>query len=324
MIPAPPPSWWWAPKNLYWWWTKALTTSSALYEGRLFLTHYGTAAALLGHAAFFALLGMILLRRKAFPALWLLPIAWAVVPMIESHNEGILSLLKRRDLSWETLVKPLEGFRFYCFLAQPLALCAGIVLDQGIGWVRRWPGKTARIMSAAIGFLLIGTLGWDLFFGYRLFSRFQNPVVDLDTYRAAVWFREQSAPTDRVVTEYFTAQVFIGVAGGKALEGSMFPLRNVALPHISQGWQVQRDIYAMYTSDDPETVKSLMRRYGCNTIVYSPAVLHHIEHITKGDAVLPDIEGLEKKDFGKTLFDPRQFEEVYRRGEVRLLKIRQG
>jgi len=69
-------------------------------------------------------------------------------------------------------------------------------------------------------------------------------------------------------------------------------------------------------------VKALMRRYGCNYVVWSPKILTHIEHITKGDSVLEDITGLAQRDYSKTLFNPEHFDEVHRQGEVRLFKIK--
>lgn len=314
---------WWAPTNLYWWWTMGLTTSSGLYEGRLFLKHYGVAAGLLGHLALLALLGLIIAKRKRIPALWLLPIAWAVVPMIEAHNEGILNLFGQRALAWHTLIKPLEGFRFYCFLAQPLALCTGLVADWALGHgVRRLGRVICGLAAACALWAATGMLWRDLHHGYGLAGRFKNAGISLQEYEAAVWFRGHSQPTDRIATEYFTAQMFCGVAACKALEGSTFPLRNVTIPYITNGWQVQQDIYALYTSDDPETVTALMRRYGVTHIVLSPKILFHIERITQGDVVLEDIHGLEKKNFSKTLQNPSYFEPIYRNGEVQIFKVK--
>jgi hypothetical protein len=317
-------AWWWLPPNLYWWWTQALTTSSAMFVGLDFLKHFGMVSAVLGHAAFIALVALIIVKRKGFPALWLLPIAWAVLPMIESHNEAILNLFRRRDLSWMTLMKPLEGFRFYCFLAQPLALCVGIVGSAGLGALsRRWqPAAGRRLVVGAASAGLVAVLVWG--FGpqqYGIAGRLRNAGIMMEEYETAVWYRNHSAPGDRVMTEYYTAQMFIGVVGGRALEGSMFSLRNVDIPFINEGWTVQKDIYQMYTTDDPYIVKALMRRYGCTHIVWSPKILTHIEHITKGDSVLDDITDLGKKDFSGTLFNPEHFEEVHRQGEVRLLKL---
>ncbi len=316
-------AWWWLPSNLYWWWTQALTTSSALYEGRAFLKQFGAVAAAVGHLAFLGLVGLVVAKRKGFPALWLLPLAWAFFPMIESHNEGILHLFKRRDLSWWTLVKPLEGFRFYCFLAQPLSLCVGIVAEYvwrhaptGVGRALR---KRALAAAAATGLVVLLVRDFNAT-GYNIGGKLRNAGITLEEYAAALWYRNHSQPSDRLMTEYYTAQMVIGVVGGRTLEGSMFSLRNVAIPYISEGWRVQKDIYEAYTTEDPLVVKALMRRYGCTHIAWSPKILTHIEHITKGDSVLDDIPGLAEKDYSKTLFDPEQFEEVYRQGDVRLLK----
>lgn len=311
---------WWLPNNLYFWWTEAITTSSALFEGKMFLQQYGITSALFGHLALLALFILILRRAKGFPPFYLLPILWALYPMIESHNEGILKLINRSEWVWVNIMKPLEGFRFYCFLAPPLALCMALCFDQFFQskFIKRLKFQKTLLWGAAgaIGLIML----WDMFANYNLFGRFNNPSMQIEEIRAAHWFKANSKPTDRILGEYFTNQMFCGIGGGRALEGSMFPLKKVAIPYITEGWKVQQDIYSVYTTDDPLWIKAVLKRYGCTHVFYSQKAMRHIEYITQGDIVLDDIYGLETKDMTPTLFNPQYFKTIYQDGDIRILK----
>lgn len=313
-------AWWWAPQNLYWWWTQVLTTSSAFFEGMMFLKQYGLASAVVGHLAFATLIIFIVRRHSSFPAFYLVPVFWALFPMAESHNEGLLKLINRSDWTWVNLAKPLEGFRFYVFLAPPLALGAGLIADQ-IQQSRFIAQKRfGKYLSSGVAVLLGLVLLTDMLRGYNLFGRFQNASMQIEEIQAAQWFRRNSQPEERILAEYFTAQMFCGINGGKCLEGSMFPLKNVSIPYITEGWRVQQDIYSVYTTNDPISIGEVLERYHCTHVFLSQKSLRHIEHITKGDIVLDDIEGLEHKDFSATLWNPQYFIPVYYDKDIMILK----
>ncbi len=311
---------WWLPHNLYWWWTQVLTTSSAFWEGLTFLKHYGFLSAILGHLSLIFLLLYILKHNKAFPTFYLIPVLWALFPMIESHNEGILKLINRQDLTWVNIVKPLEGFRFYCFLTQPLAVCFALMIHQLMQSNFFKHLKPKKVTAAAFLIILCSLLLGDMLKNYNLFGRFRNPQMQIEEIKAAWWFRENSKPTDRILTEYFTAQMFGGICGGKSLMGSMFPLKNVKIPYISEGWKVQKDIYSVFTTADPLEIEEILQRYKCTHVFLSKKALRHIELISKGDSVLEDIEGLEDKDFSLTLLNPQYFQSVYEDKDSKILK----
>ncbi|MFQ5815655.1 MAG: hypothetical protein ACE5G7_04065 [Candidatus Hydrothermarchaeaceae archaeon] len=238
---------WWLPRNLYWWWIKALVTSSGLYSVTHQLQDYGILAAILGMLSYaYLLLGG---RRH------LLIILWALLLFIETQNEAILKAFGAIHLSWSTLAKPLEGFRFYPFLAQPLSLAMGVLLSNR---------RTTPILAIA---LLVGLM-WNLG-EYGLSGKFQNSGITAGEYEAAVWFRHNSQPSDRLVADYYRAQMIAGVSGGKVLLGGVFPLRNVEHPYIRAPGRVQNDLFILYNTSNPVIAWNIARRYNATHIFYS-------------------------------------------------------
>ncbi|NOZ82387.1 MAG: hypothetical protein GXN98_00995 [Euryarchaeota archaeon] len=238
---------WWLPRNLYWWWIEALVTSSGLYSAGQQLRDYGSAAALLGGAGILYLLRS---RSHAPVLLWALPV------FLESQNEVILNLLGMPHLAWETLAKPLEGFRFYPFLAQPAAVAAGVMLAKL--WSRR------RVLCLLALLLLAAELCT-----YGIGEKLTLSGMTLEEYRAALWFREHTQEDSRIIADYYRAQMFAGVAGGRALLGGMFPLRGVSYPYISVPARVQDDLYVLYSTPSAETAWCIARRYNATHIYYS-------------------------------------------------------
>lgn len=86
-------SWWWLPHNLYWWWSTGLTTSSGFNEGLQFLQQYGVRLSI-GHLAFIGVILLCLWKWRGSPPSVLSCdlVFWALFPMLESHNEGLLVL----------------------------------------------------------------------------------------------------------------------------------------------------------------------------------------------------------------------------------------
>ncbi len=237
---------WWLPRNLYWWWIEALVTSSGLYSGVQHLREYGMAAALAGGA------GMLYLLRTPRASAPLL--LWALPLLLETQNEAILQLLGMQHLTWETLAKPLEGFRFYPFLAQPAAVAAGVLL-----------GRVWRYRVLILVLLLMGAELW----AYGLDERLSLTGITPEEYRAAVWYRENSDESSRIIADYYRAQMLAGVAGGRALLGGVFPLRSVGYPYISVPAVVQDDLYLLYSTTSPELAWSIARKYNATHIYYS-------------------------------------------------------
>ena len=253
LIAAP----WWLPRNLYWWWIKALTTSSGLLPPEEQIALYGPFAAAIGIAG-----ALLLLER------WRdhLPILlWIVPNAIEAENEVILSALGAIHLSWSTLAKPLEGYRFFPFLAQPLALAAGAALFWGFSRA----SKRRRLL--ALGLILVGA-GADLAL-YDLGVKITNAGMTVDEYEAAVWFREHTGEWARISADYYRAQMFAGVCGGRALLGGAFPLRNVDYPYIKAPGRVQDDLYRMYSTCDAAEAWAIARRYNLTHIYYSDMMI---------------------------------------------------
>ncbi len=238
---------WWLPRNLYWWWIKALVTSSGLYPVGHQLQDYGVVAAILGLISYvYILLGG---RRHMIIFLWAIPI------LIETQNEAILKAAGAMHLSWTTLAKPLEGFRFYPFLAQPFALAAGVMLSN-------------RRITTFLAVALLAGLTWNLW-DYGLFGKFQNSGITPGEYEAAVWFRHNSQPTDRIIADYYRGQMFAGVSGGKALLGGVFPLRNVEHQFIRAPGKVQNDLFILYNASNPVIAINIAKRYNATHIFYS-------------------------------------------------------
>jgi hypothetical protein len=204
------------------------------------LQDYGVFAAILGIASFI----YIAFKHKKN----LILLLWTIPVIIETQNEAILFAIHRIDLTWSTLAKPLEGFRFYCFLAQPLAIAIGVTLSKSMDRTSdALPFRMGKIPSVLLsGLLLIG-----LFTGihqYRLDTRFQTSGLTVEEYEAATWFKANSAPSDRIIADYYRVQMIGGVCGGKALLGGVFPLRNVDYPYIKAPGVVQNDLFILYNT----------------------------------------------------------------------------
>lgn len=296
LIAAP----WWLPRNLYWWWIRALVTSSGLYSVAHQLQDYGILAALLGILSYIYLfLGG---RRHIVVILWAVPL------IIETQNEAILKAVGASHLSWETLAKPLEGFRFFPFLAQPFSLAIGVLLSN------------RRVTLILAGALLLG-LTWNLG-EYGLTGKFQNSGITLEEYEAAVWFRENSGPNDRIAADYYRAQMFSGVTGGKALQGGVFPLRNVEHPYIKAPGRVQNDLFILYNTSNPVIATSIAKRYNVTHIFYS-------EHMANYGNLLSYYKPA--SDYGvdvaiEKFEDERYFKTVFERetpyGPIRIFKLK--
>lgn len=249
---------WWLPRNLYWWWINALVTSSGMYPPARQLAEYGSIAALVGTA------GMLYLLRKPRRYAWL--ILWALPLFLETQNEVILSAIGRVDLTWHTLAKPLEGFRFYPFLAQPAAIAAGVLAGDAANAVR---SEEARRRLQALLLLAISALLLFNCYDYGLSSRFLASGITPAEYEAALWFRENTGEEARIIADYYRAQMFAGVSGGRALLGGMFPLRNVDYPYIKAPGQVQNDLYILYNTSSAEEAWKIARRYNATHVFYS-------------------------------------------------------
>lgn len=244
---------WWLPRNLYWWWISALTTSSGMYPVERQLAEYGTVAALLGAA------GVLYLLRHAGKHLPVL--LWALPLFLETQNEVILTALGMPELSWHTLAKPLEGFRFYPFLAQPLALAFGILVANALRSLSR---RKRGLATGALFALLLGGM-----YSYNLDDRFLASGLVPEEYSAALWFRHSTGEGARIIADYYRAQMFAGVTGGRALLGGMFPLRNVDYPYIRAPGQVQNDLYVLYNTSSASEAWEIARRYNATHVFYS-------------------------------------------------------
>lgn len=242
--------WWWYPRDLYWWWIKALTSSSGYYTPLKHFFEFGIVPAVLGGLGF-AYLGIK--RDKYFLLLFL----WALPLFLETQNETILYAVGRIDLTWETLAKPLEGFRFYCFLAQPVSIAAGVF----VWWLTKRVPKEA-ILFSVVAFLalnlVVNNIGGDL----------SNTGMTRKEYDAALWYKENTHHT-LIVADYYRGQMIAGVCGGKSLIGGLFPLRNVDYLYIKAPGQVQKDIYMLYTTKDVKEALTIIERYKVTHVFYS-------------------------------------------------------
>jgi hypothetical protein len=261
---------WWLPKNLYWWWIKALVTSSGLYSVTWQVGDFGVVAAFLGTLSIIYLAINTGRVEKGFRRgeMTIILLIWMVPLFIESQNEAILTAINRVDLTWTTVAKPLEGFRFFPFLAQPLAIATGVFLSdvKGKSFFEKFDQKKVEIAFLVV--LFISSLG-GLYLHYNIDVKFQTSGLTPEEYEAALWFRERSTPDSRIAADYYRAQMFSGVTAGKALDGGMFPLRNTDLPYISVPAQVQDDLYFLYSTEDAEEALTIARRYGVTHIFYS-------------------------------------------------------
>ncbi|NOZ76829.1 MAG: hypothetical protein GXO65_03965 [Euryarchaeota archaeon] len=292
-------------KNLYWWWIKALVTSSGLYTVERQLEYYGHIPALLGLAAFIYLAyGWVRNRDRAH----LILLLWAVPLILEAENEAILNAIGKSALTWHTICKPLEGFRFFPFLAQPLSIGIGVMVHRAMDRLRDG--------GLILPLLLLAALVFNLH-QYNLPLAFQTSGLVPEEYHAAVWYRENSGPEDRIIADYYRAQMFAGVCGGRALLGGMFPLRNLDYPYIKAPGQVQNDLYVLYKTPDPEKAAEIARRYGATHIFYSRNMEYSgnlLSYYKPASDYGVDID--------RTKFeDPRYFETVYRDGDVEIIRV---
>ena len=296
-------AWWWFPKNLYWWWIKALVTSSGHYPPDKMLIDFGSVAAIIGIYFFFYLLIKAVFKNKGVIRWAWIPFFWGIVPLLETQNENILALFGRMDLSWSTLYKPLEGFRFYAFCGQPLALAFGMITAYFYGQSElsntSWKKKLLLFQLPLIYALLFA----DMKLGYNFTARIQNSGFTMEEIKAAQWFREHSKPTDRIVADYYRSYMFAGFSGGRALLGIAFPLKNVDMSYISQkNYTVPDDIYRMYTTDDPHETVALMERYGATHLLITANMGSTGNFITKGFGVPYNFKTLQDGRFFKTVY----------------------
>lgn len=312
-------SWWWLPHNLYWWWSTGLTTSSGFNEGLQFLQQYGYSAAIIGHLAFIAIVLFCVWKWRSLPAFYLIPVFWALFPMIESHNEGLLVLFKRLDLTWNNLFKPLEGFRFYVFLTQPLAICTALLADRMAESFLRNGRFFKRAIAAALAMLLCGILIYDMFFIYKLSWRFQIAGIGTRDIKAATWFRENTPPTSRILSDYYNAQMISGICGGKALLGALFPLKGVNIPYINEKTKVQADIYSVYLNYDAQNIRDIFHRYGVTHIYVSDGNIGYIETFASGMYQQP--MKVDKARLHQVFSDPTLFKLVYQDGDIEIFEL---
>ncbi len=305
---------WWLPHNLYWWWINALVTSSGLLTIAGQFDQYGLIAALTGIVSFAFLIKKP--RRHALIILWAIPL------FIETQNEVILSSIGRIDLSWYTMVKPLEGFRFYCFIAQPVAISVGVAFTALLDKVKeidKIKEKLSNRLMNAVQAFLFSILIFFLLFGlyqYNMPLKLQTHGLTTGEYEAALWYRTHSSATDRIIADYYRSQMIAGVCGGKALLGGMFPLRNVDYPYISVPAVVQDDIYVIYATKDPQEAYKIAKKYGCTHIFYSKNMILYGNLLSnyKMDYGI-DFEGEKFKD-------DNYFETVYNHDDVTIIRLK--
>ncbi|MFQ5887169.1 MAG: hypothetical protein ACE5HY_00560, partial [Candidatus Hydrothermarchaeales archaeon] len=333
---------WWLPNNLYWWWIKALVTSSGLYPVAEQLESYGKMAAIIGGIA----IGYILIIELLSIADWsykkltgseivgqiktakegkhfLLLILWALPLFIETQNEVILFRLNKIAYTWQTLAKPLEGFRFYCFLAQPAALAIGVLIIALINFSSRVYNKEGgeKIFSLFwIGLVVTAfAVGMSQ---YNLDVKFQTSGLTVDEYNAALWFRKNAGPDDRIIADYYRSQMLGGVTAGKALLGGMFPLRNVDYPYIKAPGSVQNDLYILYNTSSAHLAHQIASQYNVTHIFYSDNQKNYGNLLSYyKSAALYGVD----TDRGK-FEDKRYFKVVYKKpspyGEVTIIKVK--
>lgn len=255
---------WWLPDNLYWWWIKALVTSSGLYSASWQLQDYGILSALFGLFGATYII-YIIVGEGDKSKYGLLLLFWMIPLFIESQNEALLTAVNRIELTWTTLAKPLEGFRFFPFLAQPLSIGAGALVSRIS--VLYFPKKDQFkvLLLCGVGMVLL----WGLLGPYDITTRFQTSGLTVPEYEGAVWYRENSGENVRITADYYRAQMLSGVTGGRSLDGGMFPLRNTDLPFISVPAVVQDDLYILYNTSDPGVAYEIAGKYNVTHIFYS-------------------------------------------------------
>jgi len=249
--------WWWYPRNLYWWWIHGLTSSSGYYTPLKHFFEFGVVPAVLGGLG----LGYLGVKKDKY---FLLLFLWVLPLFLETQNETILHAVGRVDLSWETLAKPLEGFRFYCFLSQPVSIAAGVFL-----WFLGKKGskegsKEDKLIFSVLIVLLAANL-WVCNIGFDL----TNAGMSKREYDAAVWYKEHSDDDALIVADYYRGQMIAGVCGGRALIGGLFPLRNVDYLYIKAPGEVQKDLYTLYTTENLGEALTIIEKYKITHIFYS-------------------------------------------------------
>lgn len=301
---------WWLPRNLYWWWIRALVTSSGLYPLVSHISYYGLFAWAVG-----ALSLLVLAIRN--PKKHLFVLLWSIPSLIESNNEIILSALGLGGLAWETLAKPLEGFRFFPFLAQPFSLATAVA---SVGPIKERGIQDRRLLCFVVALLMLGQ-GTNLYY-YDLPLRFQLSGLIIEEYEAALWFRNNTGPMARIAADYYRAQMFAGVCGGKALLGGMFPLRNVDYPYIRAPGRVQDDLYILYSTSNPVVAYDIAKRYNLTHIFYSTNMELYGNLLSSYKPAYEFGVDVNKEKFK----DERFFEIVYRRnatfGEVWIIRVK--
>lgn len=314
---------WWLPRNLYWWWIKALVTSSGLYTVKEQIKDYGYVAFVFGIFGFFYILNAFLRKEKNIKMKrnYLMLILWSTAFFLETQNERILFALNRIDLTWSTLAKPLEGFRFNIFLAQPISIAIGISLADIYRKIerkieRKENLKLNGILRKVFSALFLALIFLSFAYGvkdYSLDKKFQNSGITLAEYKAAEWFRSNAFEYEkknerraRIIADYYREQMLSGLAPGRTLSGGEFPLRNVDFPYIKAPGIVQDDIYIIYRTESAENAWQIMRKYNATHVFYS-------ENMEKYGNVVSRL----KQGFGidvnlEKFFDDRYFKLVYR------------
>ena len=315
--------WWWGPHQLYFWWTQALSTSTAFFGATLFLKNYGHLSGVLGHLAFFYLIFLLLKKGLKSRSFYMVPMAWVLFPLIESHMEWFLLLLNKQALCWNAMLRPIEGFRFYSFLAQPLAVCMALAFRE-ISKMKVFL-KLRPKGKQVIYFVVIVSLFLNFFIGFNYIDQITVFQINLRDIQAAKWYRQNSDKSARILTDYYNAQLFSGICAGKALLGMMFPLKKVNYPYISNSYTVLYDIHELYKTDDISIVENILDKYNCTHIYFSNNALRYIEFLVDGSADGEDLKNpkydkLLSKDYSKTLLNKSHFNIVYTNQDTKILE----
>jgi len=186
--------------------------------------------------------------------------------LYEVFSENILAIIREYGLMWETTVRPLEGYRFYIFLAQPFSILAAFMIDEAR---KHKSAYTCAFIIFIVGMGYMSLEGYELA-DYDMDFKITNSGVFIEDYNAAVWFRQNSDHDDRIVADYYTGQMFSGVCSGRSLIGGLFPLRNIDFnEYIEAPAQVQDDIYDFYKTDDIDYTLEIAERYGVTHVFIS-------------------------------------------------------
>ncbi|MBN1786121.1 MAG: glycosyltransferase family 39 protein [Candidatus Methanofastidiosa archaeon] len=193
-------------------------------------------------------------------------VLWTIFLLYEVFSENILSIIREYGLMWETTVRPLEGYRFYIFLAQPFSIMAAIMIEE----VRKH--KKAYLYGFMLFIVGMGYISMEGFSmpDYDMDFKITNSGVFIEDYNAAIWFRDNSTYDDRMVADYYTGQMFSGVCSGRSLIGGLFPLRNIDFnEYIKAPAKVQDDIYDFYKTSDLDLTLTIAERYGITHVFIS-------------------------------------------------------